>query len=335
MSIDTREYPHYNYPVNSTKYYACVFAQAEQFIHDIIDGTLSGFDVSALFQNSRDYVSNIRIYPFNINKIYSVSVTPESTFMLGKKALTSSDYQFYSTGLSSIPNKKWFSFTLTRYFNNFLDFNPYTQIKLYVPLFSTIDLPLEQCYGNTIDGYLSIDLKTGMGTLSLFNHSTGLMIYTETKQIGIELPMGSSNEEEQQRNRILQTITVTGSVIGTIVGAYMGNPLITAGSVGMLTKNIANSLQNEVDRFSSHSGVNGTVSTYMNSKEILLIFERPKNVRYPNYSLKGGVCNKNLSLDTVNGYTEIGEIHFNPQNTVIYDNEESEIIELLRTGVIL
>ena len=39
-------------------------------------------------------------------------------------------------------------------------------------------------------------------------------------------------------------------------------------------------------------------------------------------------------MSTLSGYVEIGEIHFDPKNADIYQDEITEIVELLQKGVI-
>lgn len=336
MGVDTKQYPQYDYGVNSTHYYVTKFYQAHKFLNDLLSGTITSYSTTSLFQNDSDYITSVRMFPFDLSKIWEMGNTLGYVY-LGKKTLSYSDYAFdipYASG-NYAPVKKWFSFTLTRTHNNFLDYPPYTKAKLNIPMFTSVDLPLELCYGYEIETYLSVDVRTGSATVSLFRKTDGLQIYTETRNISIELPFGKSNEEEQQRNRILQGISIGGSAIGLLVGAYTGNPLISSASIGMLTKNVTQAINNEVDRFNSSSGLNGSTSTYMNSKDITLVVETPKDVTVPDVALKGGVCKQNLSLSTVTGYTEIGEIHFNPMGNDIYDDEISELNDLLRDGIIL
>lgn len=335
MARDTREYPIYTYPLYSVKYYACDSATIRNMVRDILDGTIGG--IQGMFTNASEYVVSARYYPFRVFKFFSTPSVPSSPVYLGRNTDISTAYPLYELNrwnYFELPSKKWFEFTLSRTFNNFLDFAPYTQIKLYVPLFSTILLPLEKCYGVKIECYLSVDLRNGNATISLFNPD-GILIYTETKKIAIDLPIGRSNESEQFRNRMLSAISVGVGISSLGLGATSGNPLLSAGGVGLVGKTVTNALQNEVDHYSNSEPMNETSSTYMNPKEIHLIVEKPQNVNVPDRSLKGAPCRKNKVLNTLTGYTEIGEINFNPSGYNIYDDEVTEIENLLRTGVIL
>lgn len=335
MARDTRQYPIYSYPLYSVKYYTCDSATIRNLIRDILDGTIGG--IQGMFTNASDYVISARYYPFRVFKFFSIPTQRSQPVYLGRNTDISTAYGLFELnryGYFELPSKKWFEFTLSRTFNNFLDFAPYTQIKLHVPLFSTILLPLEKCYGVKIECYLSVDLRNGNATISLFNPD-GILIYTETKKIAIDLPIGRDNESEQFRNRMLNGISVGVGIASLGLGATSGNPLLSAGGVGLVGKTLTNAIQNEVDHYSNSEPMNETSSTYMNPKEIYLIVEQPQNVVSPNLSLKGGVCKQNGLLSSFSGYTEIGEIHFNPMNEDIFNDEIEEITDLLKSGVIL
>mgnify|MGYP003290117292 CR=1 FL=1 len=331
MAIDTTSYLGYRQTVNEWCY-GMDYSTLIGLQSDIIDGTVNDYDISSFFQSNSDYFVHWRYYPFAINKICDITANVNPT--IGKK--TFNNYTMCSITNVIAPIKKWFDFTISRSHNNFLDFAPYTKVTLYVPFFGTFDLPLQQCYGKRIYGYITLDVRSGNANLSFYSYTINegyIFLFERSVKIGIDIAVGKSNAEEIKRNNILQTISFGGSLIGLGVGMYSGNPLITAGSVGMLTKNVTQALSNNVDRLSSYTGSNGTYSSLSCDKTIRLYIETPKDVKSPSLTLKGGVCDKNLNLSTVTGYTEIGEIHFNPMGYDIYDDEIKEIEDLLRGGV--
>ena len=71
MALDTKEYPIYSYPLNSVTYFGADSLDARNFFRDLYDGTIGGFSISGLFQNSADYVISARYYPFRIFKFYN------------------------------------------------------------------------------------------------------------------------------------------------------------------------------------------------------------------------------------------------------------------------
>ena len=315
----------------SERIWFTTYANAQSFFGDIIDGTVSGYSLTGLLNNDSDYVVKGIYYPIKIDGFISTGGSTSTHIIVGKK-ITSTDADLIS-GMDAY--QSICSFTITRQHNNFLDFAPYTKMTFHFPYFDDIELPLERIYGKQVIVYLGADLVNNKFTLYLATDSGSTIIATQTGTIGIELSLGKTNAQEMDRNNVLQTFSGVMSLLGLGVGTASGNPLVTVGSVGMLNKTVTNAVNNNVNHLKSYHTGNGNRSSLAQDTNIYIIRETVTDIRYPNYSIKGGVCKQNLSLSSVTGYTEIGEIHFNPSDNVIYDDEISEIIDLLHTGVIL
>ena len=306
---------------------------AVEFVNKILDGTVTGYSLSSFFQEDSDYIVGITYYPIRTDLFITGQITTLQTVTIGSKLATLSDYtkeivtyaNFISLG----------SVTINKQFNNFLDYEPYTKVRLYVPYFEIIDLPMEECYGKAVDLFLAMDFTTGKGTLYVYTNMGANLITSKTAQIGIKLPLGKTNAQEQQRNKILNGIDAFTGFGGLVLGAETGSGVVTGGSVGMIGRTIKNELNNNVSRLKSYHGGMGGFDMLAVDKTCYVIIESPKNITYPNRSIKGGVCKQNKTLSAISGYTEIGEIHFNPSGYEIMDDEISEVIDLLHTGVIL
>jgi hypothetical protein len=257
---------------------------------------------------------------------------------LGK---TNSNVSGQISGQLKVPMVKLLSFDVRSYkLGNFLDYAPYTTISLHVPYFEPIELQPEIAYKmSKIEVYMTMDLFNGKSTLYVegteIGSSNHVLLATKSTQIGIEVAVGKTNKEEQIRNNAIQSIGFIGSVGGLAVGVASGNPLVTAGSIGMMTKNATQFLSNNIDRMKSYKGSSGDRTALEVNKRTYLMIERPKNIKRPTPELKGRVLNETRTLNTISGYTEISDIHFNPFDRNITDKEINEIVELLRTGVIL
>ena len=70
--------------------------------------------------------------------------------------------------------------------------------------------------------------------------------------------------------------------------------------------------------------------------KIVMTCHDPVSIDLSYYQHAQGLpCNIYGDLSGFSGYTEIGEIHFDPMNEIIYTTEVDEIVSLLKTGVIL
>lgn len=122
-----------------------------------------------------------------------------------------------------------------RYHKNFLDYEPYTTAKLYIPYCNEIAVPTSIFLGHYINVKLIVDLSTGgcVGVVSKVQDMDGSkpmsVLYTQG-QIGIPIPMTAINATEYVKaafdmvNGAVNSITQIASN-----GGIMGTTSMTAG----------------------------------------------------------------------------------------------------------
>ena len=326
MGVDTKSYA----VMENTPFeylYALKWNDVYSLLLKIVRGTLTGF-VTDIQQNTEDYILGITYYPFNLSYFGTFQ---EENLCIGKKVF--SDLKYKTITMRKVINIGTV-YRRSREFNNFLDFAPYTKMTLQVPFFEKFDIDPRDVYEHYIEIYMSVDLAKNQATCFLYRDNNYL-IDTRSAVLGIDIPLGKTNEAEQKRNNLLQTISAIGSVGGIAVGAVTGNPLITGASVGLLTKNITTGLQNNVDRLSGFKGSNGGRDFLSVDKRIILMIERPQLIKRPSMSLKGKVLNETRALNTLSGYTECDIVHFEPHDTLMTEEEIDDIITQLERGVYL
>lgn len=336
MSRDTKSYTLYQAMTKSS--YPMLFdssniSNMENFLNDFLTGgVVSPTNTDNIFMNVAEYITDIFFLPVDLSKWGTINT--DYVYMGGHQFTEYPCKHFMSDIYGT--SIQLFSFTVTRQFNNFLDFSPYTRIKLYIPYFEMIELNPLKIYGNTVNGYISIDVRTGKFALYIYvddGNGNSYLIESKETNIAVKIGIGFTNQQDIARNNILNAISLMGSAINIGMGAFTENPISASAGVGMLTKSATTIIENNVEHLKSYKGANGNFTELSVDKQIILIKETPKNITVPNVELKGGVCRKNLSLSTVKGYTEIGEIHFNPMGYDIYDDEIAELNNLLRGGV--
>lgn len=323
--------------------YICTKGAFSLFLNDIVCGDINGYALSNLFQDHASYVVRALFFPFDLTKLYNYTLFTDNTYniKIGKIDVNASTYSYDDShrvaGVSDLSTSgtkpKWFEVNVTRTYNNFLDFAPYTKIFLQVPFFGLIEIEPIDAYVGTLSAYLIVDIRSGSATLYIEN-SNG-MIVEKTSRVGVNISLGKTNAEEIERNNVLQTISFI-SQVGVLAGGIAsGNAVATGSGLALMTKTVTDAINNNVTRLTSLTGSGDSRDKQCQANEIYLIIEQPQNVSVPQLSIKGGVCRKNLALSGVTGYTEIGQIIFNPNNSDIYNDEINEITELLRDGVIL
>lgn len=300
------------------------------FYSELVDGTLTGFSIAGLFQNLNDYVVSSVYFPISIDA-FCHTLSNES-IILGKETTSVSalpvDHQ--------LPYVQIATFFIAKPFDNFLSYAPYTKISLSVPFFEPIELEPRYVYNKTCYIYMSVDLASGHATIYVTDGSiSSRIIATKSAQLGIVVPLGKTNEQEQQRNNILQGINLVGSIGGLVYGASSGNGLAIAGGLALATRTATTLIQNNVDAIRGYTGMQGNRDGLCVDKKVYLIIEKPQIISEPDASLVGKPCMKTLNLSTLTGFNKISEIHFNPMERNIYQDEIQEIVSLLKEGVIL
>lgn len=224
-------------------------------------------------------------------------------------------------------------------------FEPYSNYEIYIPFVSWVKIEYNQFVNQRILVYYSVDLKTGMATAYIYNYSNKYIIWSGSCQLGIKLDMTTSNQLENQRQKessvLNTTLGLMSSTIAVGVGVASGNPLAIAGGVIGGGKTIANAVNTNRMLFERAQSSFGTPECSLFAPNEVKI-RRTYNEKISLTSdttfakLNGKPYNNYVAdLSSLSGYVEIPEIHFDPKNEIIYQDEISEIVSLLKDGVIL
>lgn len=201
---------------------------------NLVNFLISPPTLPSLFITPRDWLTSLQILPFNIN--VGIDSVHSGTLKVGgviAKAQGGGDTDIvkaedcYSTRLFNLGEHK-----ITPYFNNFADYNGYTKIQLYLPMFGLVDINPNDVMNKYIQIRMSVDVVSGMAVyyigvsdVSIPLASNGVqsddtninrILATYSFQIGYNIPIGSSDAPQVYRN------IIGGAVKGitTAVGAY-------------------------------------------------------------------------------------------------------------------
>lgn len=334
-----------------------------------------------LQQNPSESAVSVRAYPFDFSKLTSdlseqiinqpmfLTTQNPTTLKIGGVLLdgstdTKPSVEGYRISACLAPFFKIASYTFNRYFNTFLDFSPYTKIKVSLPYIGEIELFSDDVMGDTINIYYNIDVTTGIGTAFIEKESDGVLLATQSAVLGIEIPKVSSDYSEIIRNGImaaakLTTSIVTGSASTALMGigsdtldlgieldstrlsgigesvlqAGVGSERISHSAAKGAMRNILSSLYNpSIMR-------NTVVSSYGYSswaipRDIIVSIQRPF-VKYPSsYNHEyGRPLMETATLKELEGFTIVDSVHMD--GFACTDEELSIIERLLTNGVIL
>ena len=200
---------------------------------------------------------------------------------------------------------------LNRYFNNFLDYAPYTKISIYLPFIGFSQIENEYMYDGVEIEYL-FDIITGEMLVLL--KSNGKTFRTINGSFGIDIPFSSTNKAQ-----------IEGSCLSKIA-----KDVIDVNPIGLLDTytDIATS------RFkTSNSSSPSSVCAYSAPLQSFVTVDRPILNKPSSYNHDvGQKCVGSYYLRNLKGYTEVENIELNCPCT---DSEKNEILSLLRSGVYL
>lgn len=220
-------------------------------------------------------------------------------------------------------------YTFNRSYNNFLDYAPYTDIKVYLPYCNDlISLNPDIVMGETIHCYLIADIITcSIRGVVTCNTCT---IGENSGTFGNTVPLSADNVGAYKSAMLNSIGGLTSGVLSTAVGGATGNPIALASGamsvVGSITQLSA------VDN-TSYVDVKGSTSPctmYNRSSTPYVIITQTRPKRPVNYEHTIGYpCYKTLTINDLNGYfvTENTDIKINATET-----EKSMIKNMLESG---
>lgn len=231
---------------------------------------------------------------------------------------------------------------------HFLDFEPYTQLDLFIPYHGWIKLNALDIVDDRILIYFVVDLTSGDGQVYVYNYTKQKIVYSANAQIGIKLALTRTNMEEltkqKQANTTNLALGLVGSSVGVIGGIasqnYVGAVMSGIGAIS----SIANFVNKNAMMIPRASGtINGDkLGLYGGNVPILKVsFREPINVLGDYEHLNGYPINEYGKIEDYaqlgdREYFEIGVIHYYPiSKTYITDSEITEIESLVKSGIIV
>lgn len=203
-----------------------------------------------------------------------------------------------------------FDFYPHGYYENFLDYAPYTGIQLHVPYYGLVDLPVDKVLDHDCKLIYYVDCNTGMARVQVKvywkNKTTGSnktgrsVIWESDVKISVDIPLNSTNFNEKVANMIMGAGATAMVGIGSLIPK-------TNMTIGNTAANAVSCLQNAVN-FNNNTNKSGafTSSTSMLAdRSVYLIYSRPiwsNNAQF-NHDF-GRKLNDRRVLGSMSGFTK-------------------------------
>ena len=205
--------------------------------------------------------------------------------------------------------------------NNFLDYSPYTEIKLYIPFCGMVELPSNLFINSNVSVEMIVDIISGSCKGIVMCNNT---FYTSVNgSLMCSLPLSL----EQCATKSLSIINSANSIMSGIIFGNKNysalNTVTTLGEAMIENNNIA------------PSHISGNMDSVVNfyDPQCCILF-----MTYPDVNMgdigktHGKVCNYQDTLKNCHGYTVVNNPHLEIKCT---NTEKDEITKLLEQGVIL
>lgn len=323
-------------------------------INEIEQKLASGMwgDIWSLIKNAMEGIVGLKLYPLDFSKVFPSPLMAQTNVLSIGGASDYVENRVYELPDNRLPYqipsytsrlmlRMVRGYHIERKFNSFLDYAPYTRLKLYLPYIDTIELNVSEVMDKYLWVTYAIDILTG--GLTAFIEVTDSSTYQDPKLviqassvIGIDIPLGQTNAREVQLKNILNGIQLAGSLASIGIGAVSGNELATGiGVIGTLKSASVGTIEANQQHISKGKA-SGDFTSFYAPQDVILIRQTLKTRPIDYASVKGRPCGKYIQLSTLEGkgYTKVQAIHLENFNSAT-SSELSEIEDYLKSGVIL
>ena len=282
----------------------------------------------ASFMWSADFIDNVKkMFGDPADVILSLHYMPASPNVgSAKESITAG---FIDTGIQSYRLSSQFrtvdlgTVELKKYYNNFLDFAPYTNISVFLPFIGRRSIETDKYIGKSINIKYNIDFMTGSCVAILSDASNGMILDSFTGFCAMEIPVSSSNYSDIYRSAI-------GAISGAVAGIASGGITSAAGSLVSSALSVSSTKPSY-----AISGRSAGNSAYLDVLYPYFEIER-QIISKPDQMAKfsGYPSNITYKIGDLSGFTIIDAVHLENMGRAT-DEEINMIEEMLKEGVIL
>lgn len=190
----------------------------------IIDEILDGLKMFG--SNPMDALIDLRLYPFNVPAVANNQAVVNMTNLTLGRYVSPNIFVVPIEGNNCLIDMG--SIYIQPKYNSFLDYEPYTTMRLYIPYVGTIELPPTLFMGKTVGIRLIVDFVTGAATAIIF--ANGIPITYQNGVVGVSIPI-TGNDAAQYSNSIIGNLVgAIGSAAGAVASLATGN--VAGGVIG-------------------------------------------------------------------------------------------------------
>lgn len=217
---------------------------------------------------------------------------------------------------------------LTEYFGNVFDYDPFTEVSLYLPFVGIVKLDTADVMRAKIGVIYGVDCYTGacLAKVSVTRDGAGGVLYEFPGNCAVEYPVSGASY-----SRMLQSIVSAGMSavhVGLRTGGAPGTAALGAASAAATF--IGSGEKSTIQRAGSLGGNAGVFG----AKIPYLIISRPQPNTAENFEHYQGIpSNNTVTVNSLSGFQRFESIHLRCPSA--YGEELKEIESLLKAGVLI
>lgn len=281
------------------------------------DWLSGGPTLPKIFANPEDAIISLHMLPFTPSTSSAIEVTV-GHYASGVQ-MDPMTNQFYTINCGSL--------AIEEYWGNYLDYNPYTKLTLFLPYVGEITLNPDEVMTRTITIKYRVDAMTGAFVCFILRDDDKILGEYQGN-CSLEVPISSANYAQLHS----ALLGLAGSAVGMAAGAAgSGISGLLSGGTNVLTS-AAGMMDSKIRH--SHSGALGSASGFMGSQSPYLIIERARQCLPVDLNKFAGYPSQiTETLGDLSGFTSVSEIILD--GIPLTDEELAELREILKGGVYL
>ena len=214
------------------------------------------------------------------------------------------------------------SVSLSEYFGNVFDYDPFTEVSIYLPFIGIERLNVGDVMRSSIEVVYHVDVITGacLAEIKVTRDLSGGTLYTYSGNCAVQYPISSGS----YMGIVASIASIAGGVVGTIASGGALAPIALGAVNGALG---ARTRVEHSGGFSGNAGAMGIKKPY-------LIISRPQTALANTFpAFDGYPANESVILNNCTGFIRCNEVHL--ENVPATSDELNEIESLLKSGIII
>lgn len=283
------------------------------------------FQLKTLFNDPIDSICSLHIVPF----VNTAGAVENTQLKIGNLDIPNCTGARLATSYSVLTLTD--DVTISTHYNNFLDYAPYTKVKLFLPLIGMCDLDTNIVMGKKLSIVYILDNLTGGLTVQVKVGSN--VLYTYSGSCIIRIPITSVSYAAVVKD-VTDFVTMG---TGALVGALAGDGKAVANSLSGLTPaRVISAIDNITNPdVNIKYNIGGSTSIYA-CRKVFAVISRPVTQKPTSYDNTVGLPSQKtavLSNPNLTGFVSVSDIHL--QNTTATEGEQDEIVRILKDGIII